>query len=75
MFELLGYKKVARKSDGVVFFELHCSSDELNVFGKRVDSFFVRADMIENIEFMELNLNIDVVFNRLGRVQRVVIKV
>lgn len=73
MFTIVGIKPVTRKSDGVRFVELHALSDDRFVNGQRCDTFFVREDMIDNVGSLTVGSISEVIFNRYGRVDRVVI--
>ena len=75
MFTLIGFKKVISKKDSIRYTELHLVSDDKYVFGQRVDAVFIRDDSIENIEFLEVGSNLQLVYNRYGRVEKVVVVV
>ena len=72
-FVVVGIKKVNRKSDGTAFIELHLLSQDKFIIGHRCDTVFVREDSIQNINALDLNVNVQVVYNRYGRVDSVVV--
>lgn len=75
MFTVFGFKKIIAKKDSTRFTELHLVSEDRFVLGQRVDAVFVRDDIIENIEFLEVGSSVQLVYNRYGRVEKVVIVV
>lgn len=72
-FVVVGIKNVKRKSDGVSFVELHLLSEDKFIIGHRCDTVFVREDSIQNLNALDLNVNVQVVYNRYGRVESVVV--
>lgn len=72
-FVVVGFKTVKRKADGVAFVELHLLSEDKFIIGHRCDSVFVRQDSIQNFNLLDLNVNVQVVYNRYGRVDSVVV--
>lgn len=75
MFTVVGFKKIISKKDSTRFTELHLVSEDRFVLGQRVDAVFVRDDSIENIEFLEVGSDVQLIYNRYGRVEKVVIVV
>lgn len=72
-FVVVGIKNVKRKSDGVSFVELHLLSEDKFIIGHRCDTIFVRQDSIQNFNSLDLNVSVQVVYNRFGRVDSVVV--
>ena len=50
-------------------------SEDRYINGSRCDSFFVRADMIDNLDLLDVGCLAQVLFNRFGRPDRVVLSI
>ena len=75
MFTVVGFKCIVSKKDSTKYVELHLLSEDRFVTGSRCDTFFVREDMIDNVDFLDVGCNVQILFNRFGRPDRVVISV
>lgn len=73
MYTIVGFKNVTAKATGKKFVELHTVSDDRFVNGQRCDTIFVSLDQIENLTSLEVGAICQVVYNRLGRVDSIVI--
>lgn len=75
MFTVVGFKVVVSKKDSVKYVEIHCLSDDRFVTGSRCDTFFVRFDLIDNSDLLDVGVNAQVLFNRYGRPDRVILSI
>lgn len=71
---VVGIKSIISKKDSTPYVELHFLSEDRYVNGHRCDTVFVRKDMITNVDLLELNSEVDVLYNRFGRVESVIVK-
>lgn len=71
MNNVIGIKTVKAKKDGTEFVELHTTYDDQYVNGTAVESIFVRKDMIDNVELLDVGCGVQIFYNRFGRVDRV----
>lgn len=75
MFTVVGFKCIVSKKDSTKYVELHCLSEDRYINGSRCDTFFVRYDMIDNVELLDVGCLAQILFNRYGRPDRVVLSV
>lgn len=71
MNNVIGIKTVKAKKDGTEFVELHTTYDDMYVNGTAVESIFVRKDMIDNVDLLDVGCGVQIYYNRFGRVDRV----
>lgn len=64
---VVGYKEITSKKSGDKFVELHLVTDDQYIIGQRVESVFVRADDIQNLDILDVGCNCIVDYNRFGR--------
>ena len=70
MFTIVGFKMFVSKKDQKLYYELHMLSEDRFVEGQRVDSCFVAADQIDNVESLTVGCLADVFFGRYSRSDR-----
>lgn len=66
---VVGYKEIVSKKSGDKFVELHLVTDDPYITGQRVESAFVRADNIQNLDILDVGCNCIVYYNRFGRAE------
>lgn len=73
MNNVIGIKNIRAKKDGTEFVELHTTFDDRFIEGTGVETVFVRKDMIDNVELLEIGCGVQIYYNRFGRVDRVAV--
>ena len=63
---VVGYKKITSKKNEN-FVELHLVTDDPYIIGQRVETAFVRAENIQNLDILDVGCNCIVYYNRFGR--------
>ena len=70
---VIGIKNIKAKKDGTEYVELHTTFNDQFIDGTGVEVFFVRKDMIDNVELLELGVCVNVYYNRFGRIDRLAV--
>lgn len=66
---VVGYKEITSKKSGDKFVEIHLVTDDQYIIGQRVDSAFVRAENIQNLDLLDVGCGCVVFYNRFGRAE------